>query len=94
MLLPAWGTDAMKDNQSRIICQVPTKLLEEVERVNKQIEMAHGITLSAPDSYRLALLVYARAAEKAIAGKQILSVGELEQALIAALRLTAEENGN
>ena len=70
-------------SQKRVTAWMPTNLLNEVDRVNKEIEKKYGVTISLADAQRIMCVVYARTVLSALDGQTVLSAGEIEQALCA-----------
>lgn len=65
----------------RVTINTTNALIEEIDRVNEEIEASTGLTLLRSDAYRIGILAYVKNVLCAIEGRKVLSIGDIERCL-------------
>ncbi|MGI4748223.1 MAG: hypothetical protein ACRYFY_19590 [Janthinobacterium lividum] len=71
---------------TRISAGISTPLMEEVDRVNKELRAKSGIAVGRTDAVRVALVVYARTMLPILGDRRIWSLNDLENAFVERLQ--------
>ena len=82
----------MSDDKNRVVAQLPDGMLEALDSTNEYMKKTHNITLTRADGIRLGIICYIRSVGQVTAGKQILTVGDIEQALTAHVKKRSSDN--
>ena len=82
----------MSDDKNRVVAHLPDGMLEALDATIDEVKRTHNITLTRADVIRLGLVCFIRSVQQVTAGKQILTVGDIEQALTAHVKKRASDS--
>ena len=82
----------MSDDTERKSVHIQKGVLAALEKTNAEMKAEHGITVTEAEAIRLGLLTYIRSAVQVCKGRQILTIGDVEQALTAHVKKRSGDN--
>ena len=82
----------MSDDRNRVVTYLSDELLDALTATNEEMLRIHNIGISKTEAIRLGVLCYVRSVLKVTEKKKILTIGDIEQALVAHIRKRSSDN--